>query len=126
MAQESPLAPKHHCSVFTGPEIEPWLSHLSDIRGQPTNVEPRGLHPVPGTPLTHRFDSVSGRIPCLLRTIINPVQLAMAVEERANDGMDSDQYPGSDLSISELFYALKVKLAQTTDSRYARSTIALQ
>ena len=51
------------------------------------------------------------------RTVINPVQLTMVVEERSDGGMDLDQYPGFDLSISELCHALKFKLAQTRDWR---------
>ena len=53
------------------------------------------------------------------RTIINSVQPAMAVEERPDDSLDADQCPGFDLSISEICHALKIKLAQTRDSRYA-------
>ena len=36
-----------------------------------------------------------------------------------------DQYPGSDLSISELSYALKTKFAQGGDSRYEYNAVAL-
>ena len=42
---------------------------------------------------------------------------AAVVEERFNDSMDSYQYPGSDLSISKLCHALRIKLVQTRDSR---------
>jgi len=44
---------------------------------------------------------------------------AMAVEEWLDCDMDSNQYSGIDLSISGLCHALKTKLAQTRDSRYA-------
>jgi len=46
----------------------------------------------------------------------------MAVEGRPDSGMALDQYPGFDLSISELCHALKTKLAQTGNSRYAHTT----
>lgn len=45
------------------------------------------------------------------RTIINP---AMSMEEKDNV---LGHEPGSNLSISELCHALKIKLAQTRDSR---------
>jgi len=46
-----------------------------------------------------------------------PVQPVMVVGERPDDGMILDQYPGFDLSISELCHALKTKLSQERDSR---------
>ena len=67
--------------------------------------------------------SVSGRYPTSPHTVINPVQLAMVVEGRPDDGTVLDQYPGFDLSISELCHALKIKLAQTRDSRYAYAAV---
>jgi len=56
------------------------------------------------------------------RTVINPVQPVMAVEEKPDGGMAWDQYPGSNLSISELCHALKIKLSQTRDPRYGHAT----
>jgi len=46
----------------------------------------------------------------------------MVVEERLDDDMVLDQYPGSNLSISELCHALKIKLSQTRDPRYEYTT----
>lgn len=43
--------------------------------------------------------------------------LAMGVGDDASTTFD--QYPGSNLSISQLCHALKAKLAQAKDSRYA-------
>jgi len=56
------------------------------------------------------------------RTVINSFQPTMAVEERPDDGMDLDQYPGFKLSVSELCHALNIKLAQTRGSRYVYAT----
>ena len=51
--------------------------------------------------------------------IINLAQPTMVVEGRLDDDMVLDQYPGFDLSISDLCHALKTKLAKTRDSRCA-------
>jgi len=53
---------------------------------------------------------------------LRPPRPVMVVEGRPDGGMVLDQYPGFDLSISELCHALKLKLAQTRDSRYAYTT----
>jgi len=53
------------------------------------------------------------------RTIINPAQSAMAMEGKPDGDMVLGRYPGVALSISELCHALKIKLAQARDSRYA-------
>jgi len=55
-------------------------------------------------------------------TVTNPVHPVMVMEGRADGGTALDQCPGFGLSISELCHALKAKLAQTRDSRYAYIT----
>ena len=46
----------------------------------------------------------------------------MVADRRLDDDTVLDQYPGFDLSISELCHALKIKLTQTKDSRYVQTT----
>jgi len=59
------------------------------------------------------------------RTVINgQPHPAMAAEGGRDDRTTLGQYPGFDLSISELCHALKTKLAQAWDSRYAYITAA--
>jgi len=57
------------------------------------------------------------------RTVINgQPHPAMAAEGGRDDRTTLGQYPGFDLPISELCHALKTKLAQAWDSRYAYIT----
>ena len=47
----------------------------------------------------------------------------MVVEGRTEGDIVLDHYPGFNLSIPELCHALKTKLAQTRDSRYAHRRV---
>ena len=49
----------------------------------------------------------------------------MTTEGEHSKGAVLNEYPGSELSISELSYALKIKLAQGRDSRCEHDTVTL-
>lgn len=46
----------------------------------------------------------------------------MAVEGKDDGGVVPSQYPGSNLSVSELCHALRMKIAQTRDPEYVHSS----